>query len=74
MAAVYREFATMDLRKFRIDRGFSQADLSRRSGVDPSIISRLENRRRHRANYETTIRLARALAIRPEVLEPVSPR
>lgn len=61
----------MHLTKFRKAANLTQTELAEASGVDLSIISRLESRKRRGASYLTTLRLARALGIEPEQLQPV---
>jgi transcriptional regulator with XRE-family HTH domain len=47
------------LRRWRVGRGYSQAALARRAGVDPMVISRLEQQQKPRLEVETAARLAR---------------
>lgn len=62
------------LRKHRLAAGFqSPTALAEKSGVDVSIISRLENGATS-ASYETLVRLAHALGIPVEELAPVDLR
>jgi transcriptional regulator with XRE-family HTH domain len=61
----------VDLKKLRKVAGLSQAELARRSGVDITIISRLESDPDRLASYENVVRLARALNLEPEELVPV---
>jgi transcriptional regulator with XRE-family HTH domain len=61
----------MHIKKFRTAAKLTKTELAQASGVDLSIISRLESRKRLRASYETTVRLARALGVEPEQLAPV---
>ena len=61
----------MNIKKFRTAAKLTQTELAQASGVDVSIISRLESRKRRGASYITTVRLARALGIEPEKLAPV---
>jgi transcriptional regulator with XRE-family HTH domain len=49
-------------------QGYSQADLSRESGVADSLLSRIENEERPSLAAETLFRLATALQVRPEWL------
>jgi transcriptional regulator with XRE-family HTH domain len=60
-----------DLKKFRRIAGLSQRELADKSGVDQTLISRLERGRRQTASYATVVRLARALNLEPHELEPV---
>lgn len=60
----------MELKKYRRIAGLTQEALARKSGVDATIISRLERGERH-ASYENIVRLARALNLEPEELVPV---
>jgi len=61
----------MELKKFRRIAGLTQGQLAKKSGVDVTLISRLERGRRRTAAYETIVRLARALNLEPEELMPV---
>lgn len=61
----------MELRLARKIARLTQAELGRRAGVDPTIISRLEAGKRESASYETIVKLARALNVSPEDLFPV---
>jgi transcriptional regulator with XRE-family HTH domain len=63
--------ATMELKKYRRIAGLTQQKLADKSGVDKSLISRLERGKRQTASYETIVRLARALNLEPEELVPV---
>jgi transcriptional regulator with XRE-family HTH domain len=65
--------ATMELKKYRRIAGLTQDQLAKKSGVDKSLISRLERGRRQTASYESIVRLARALHLEPEELVPVTP-
>lgn len=62
----------MELRKYRRIAGLTQEQLAAKSGVDATIISRLENGRRARASYDSIVRLARALNLEPTELLPVT--
>jgi transcriptional regulator with XRE-family HTH domain len=59
------------LRNLRIKRGFSLRALEKKTGVNRSIISRLENHQRTGASYETKLLLARGLGVKPERLWPI---
>jgi transcriptional regulator with XRE-family HTH domain len=61
----------MELRLARKIARLTQAELGRRAGVDPTIISRLEAGKRESASYETIVKLARALNVSAEDLFPV---
>jgi transcriptional regulator with XRE-family HTH domain len=63
----------MELKKYRRIAGLTQEQLALKSGVDKSLISRLERGRRQTASYESIVRLARALNLQPEELVPVKP-
>lgn len=63
--------ATMELKKYRRIAGLTQDQLAKKSGVDKSLISRLERGQRQTASYESIVRLARALNLEPEELVPV---
>jgi transcriptional regulator with XRE-family HTH domain len=56
------------LERARSARGLSQADLSRRSGVAKSLLSRIESQERPSLAAETLLRLSAALGVRPEWL------
>lgn len=58
----------MELKKYRRIAGLTQEALAQKSGVDASIISRLERGRRRTASYDSIVRLARALNLEPEEL------
>lgn len=61
----------MDLKKFRRIAGLTQEQLARKAGVDVTLISRLERGRRRRLSYDNMVKLARALNLEPEELQPV---
>jgi transcriptional regulator with XRE-family HTH domain len=63
----------MELKKYRRIAGLTQEQLANKSGVDKSLISRLERGQRQTASYESIVRLARALKLEPEELVPVKP-
>jgi len=64
----------MELKKYRRIAGLTQGQLAKKSGVDVTIISRLESGARQTASYESIVRLARALNLEPEELIPVDVR
>lgn len=64
----------MELKKYRRIAGLTQEQLARKSGVDASLISRIERGRRRRLSYDNIVRLARALNLEPEELCPVPKR
>ena len=49
--------------ELRKSRGFSQAELARRTGFDPSFISQLESGKRKGSSYATLQALANALDV-----------
>lgn len=49
--------------ELRKSRGFSQAELARRTGFDPSFISQLESGKRKGSSYATLQSLADALDV-----------
>ena len=49
--------------ELRKSRGFSQAELARRTGFDPSFISQLESGKRKGSSYATLQSLATALDV-----------
>jgi len=61
----------MELKKYRRIAGLTQEQLASKSGVDVTLISRLERGQRLKARYETIVRLARALNLAAEELEPI---
>ena len=61
----------MELKKYRRIAGLNQRQLAEKSGVDVTLISRLERGQRQAASYTTIVRLARALNLQPEELLPV---
>lgn len=61
----------MELKKYRRIAGLTQTQLAKKSGVDVTLICRLESGERQTASYENTVRLARALNLEPEELQPV---
>jgi transcriptional regulator with XRE-family HTH domain len=61
----------MELKKYRRIAGLTQGELAKKSGVDVTLISRLERGERQTASYESIVRLARALNLEPEELMPV---
>jgi len=64
----------MELKKYRRIAGLTQRQLAKKSGVDVTIICRLEKGDRKIASYASIVRLARALNLEPEELEPVTSR
>lgn len=56
------------LRLARQDRGWSQVELSRRSGVHPMLISRIETKAQKDVNATTLRKLARALRVSGDYL------
>jgi transcriptional regulator with XRE-family HTH domain len=61
----------MELKKYRRIAGLTQDQLAKKSGVDATLISRLERGERQTASYESIVRLARALNLEPEELVEV---
>jgi len=58
----------LDLRPLRHQRGWTQHELARRSGVDQPTISRIENGITRGVGLGTIERLAHALDVNPRVL------
>ena len=56
------------LRPLRHQRGWTQQELARRSGVDQPTISRIENGHTRGVGLGTIERLAQALGVNPRVL------
>jgi len=59
---------TVHLRPVRLERGWTQQELARRSGVDQSIISRIENGLTRGVGLGIVERLADALNLHPRSL------
>lgn len=59
---------TLRIKQLREVRGWSQAELARRTGVSQGMISRLENRRVDSIHMPTLEKLARALDVDPGYL------
>ena len=59
---------TVHLRPQRLDRGWTQEELARRSGVDQSTISRIENGLTRGVGLGILERLADALGLNPRSL------
>lgn len=64
----------MELKKYRRIAGLTQEQLARKSGVDATLISRLERGERRRLSYDSIVLIARALNLEPEELIPVPPK
>jgi DNA-binding XRE family transcriptional regulator len=60
------------LRVFRVYRGLTQAKLAAAAGTSPVYISQIERRRRQ-AGRKLTIKLAKALQVDRDLLEPRQP-
>jgi transcriptional regulator with XRE-family HTH domain len=61
----------MDLKKYRRIAGLTQQQLADKSGVDVTLISRLERGERRTASFDSIVLIARALNLQPEELMPV---
>jgi transcriptional regulator with XRE-family HTH domain len=61
----------MELKTARRIARLTQHELATRAGVDPALISRLENGGGRRPSYEAIVRIARALNLAPDELFPV---
>jgi len=61
----------MELKKYRRIAGLTQEQLAKKSGVNATVISRLERGERQTASYESIVRLSRALNLEPEELVAV---
>ena len=59
---------TLRLKELRLARGWSQAELARRAGLDVATVSRLETGRRKNPRLETLGSLAKALDCDPGYL------
>ena len=59
---------TVHLRPVRLDKGWTQEELARRSGVDQSTISRIENGLTRGVGLGIVERLADALGLNPRSL------
>lgn len=60
------------IKQLREKREMTQADLAIKSGVDRTVISRIERGEIKRPSWEIVARLASALNVRPEKLFPVN--
>lgn len=56
---------TVYLRPVRLEKGWTQEELARRSGVDKSTISRIENGQTRGVGFGIVERLAEALDLNP---------
>jgi transcriptional regulator with XRE-family HTH domain len=61
----------VELKTARRIARLTQQELAERAGVDPALISRLENGSRRRPSYEAVVKIARALNLAPDELFPV---
>lgn len=61
----------MELKMAMKVAGLSQADLAKRAGVSPALITRLLDGSRRRPSYESIVRIARALNLAPDELFPI---
>ena len=72
-----RKYALMHnctmLKELRKKQGLTQEQLAEISGVDQTVISRIETEEIRRPRWEIVARLARALSVKPEKLFPVDP-
>ena len=59
------------LREIRAERGFTQTELSKASGVSRVSINQIENEVRPCIKTSTIIKLAKALGVEPNDLFPV---
>lgn len=59
---------TVHLRPLRLEKGWTQEELARRSGVDQSTISRIENGLTRGVGLGIVERLAEALGLNPRSL------
>ena len=73
---IARRIAGLELAKRRDALGLSQFQLAERSGVDNTLISRIESGDRdiRRVGYENVMRLALALEVDPLQLFPIDLR
>lgn len=62
----------MELRTARRIARMSQAELSRQSGIEQTVISKIELGKIRNPSHETVVRLARALNVGAEELFPVA--
>jgi transcriptional regulator with XRE-family HTH domain len=65
---------TVHLRPVRLEKGWTQEELARRSGVDKSTISRIENGLTRGVGLGIVERLADALGLNPQSLLATSER
>jgi transcriptional regulator with XRE-family HTH domain len=61
----------MELKMAMKVAGLTQADLAKRAGVSPALITRLLDGSRRRPSYESIVRIARALNLAPDELFPI---
>ncbi len=59
---------SIKVKELREQRGWTQAELAKRSGVSPVALNRLEKGRTKGVTFDTLQRLARALDVHPAVL------
>lgn len=62
----------MELKVARKIARLTQAELAAQSGVDQTLISKMELGKIRHPSYETVVRLARALNVEPHELFPVA--
>jgi transcriptional regulator with XRE-family HTH domain len=62
----------MELKKYRRIAGLTQRELAEKAGVHYTLISRLESGDRHTASFRSIVKIARALNLEPEELQPVA--
>ena len=65
----WRKKVGQTIRAYRVKKNWTQADLSKKSGLPQSHVSRLETGR-HAASYLTIQRLAGALGVKPSRIDP----
>jgi transcriptional regulator with XRE-family HTH domain len=73
MQTTSKRLTIMELRTARRIAKLTQLELATRAGVDDSFISLLESGKREirTTDYETVVRIARALNVTPDELFPV---
>lgn len=68
-----REILARNIKRIRLERGFSQEELAHRADIDRTYISALE-RRVYAASIDVVGRIAKALKVEPAALLAKPPR
>ena len=67
MALTLREIVAANVRRLRLERGYSQEELAHRVGIDRNYVGMIE-RRKNSPTIDMIERLARALKVEPLAL------